>query len=284
MNATSDPASSGSPTRRTILVAASTLPLVQLTACGDSGDPATPISERIVSDEQLDRLAGRRIYFGHQSVGYDIVQGIGDILAARGDHGIRIVESKDPGAFEAPVFAHSAIGANEKPLTKVAEFSSFVRERLHGAVDVAFFKFCYADVRSETDVDKLFEAYRDSMGALSEAFPAVHLVHVTTPLTVIQSGPKAWLKQFVGRPDLHALANVRRAQLNALIFEAFQGQPVFDLAHWESTWESGEARSFDHEGRTFRSLVDDYSYDGKHLNQRGRRWIAAHLLAFLSRL
>lgn len=257
---------------------------VLITGCGysDMPNPATQVP--VVSDAQLRTLASQRIYFGHQSVGFDMIAGVDEVLSELGAHGVRVVELNDAGVMPEPVFAHASIGENEKPLSKIAAFGDVVGNRLGGALDIAFFKFCYVDIKPQTDVEALFRSYRDAMRELQQRFPDLRLVHLTAPLTEIQSGPKAWIKGIIGRPDLHALANVQRARYNELVRAEYAAQSVFDLAAVESTWENGQRRTFVVDGRTYDALVEDYTHDGRHLNQRGRRWVAQNLLAFLGSL
>ena len=266
------------------LLALALLQLALISGCGSPDMPMTATQAPVVSDAQLRALATQRIYFGHQSVGFDIVKGVEEILAGLGDHGIRVVEVHDSSGMASPVFAHASIGENEKPLSKIAAFGDFVGNQLRGAVDIAFFKFCYVDIKPETEVEALFQNYRNAMRVLQLQYPGVRLLHLTAPLTVIQSGPKAWIKGIIGRPDLHALANVKRARYNDLLRGEYGAQSVFDLAAVESTWEDGRRRTFVVDGANYGALIEDYSHDGRHLNERGRRWAAQNLLAFLGGL
>jgi hypothetical protein len=236
-----------------------------------------------VSDDALKALASVRIYFGHQSVGYDIMKGVEEVVRQHPGAGLRIVDTHDPTELAAPVFAHSLNGENKKPLLKISAFAELMDNELNGAVDVAFFKFCYVDIQPDTDVVKLFEAYRDSMASLAARHPATTFVHVTSPVTTIQSGPTAWIKGALGRPDGYAVANVNRARFNDLLISEYGGRaPLFDLAAVEATWENGDRRTFSSDGRSYGALVEAYTDDGKHLNERGGRWVAVRFIEFLA--
>lgn len=279
--------SPGVRSRHRVRLLALVLALLQgalISGCGNPDMPKPTVQVPVISEAQLRTLATQRIYFGHQSVGFDIVAGVDEVLAELGAHGVRVVELHAAAGMSAPAFTHASIGENEKPLSKIAAFGDVVGNELGGALDIAFFKFCYVDIKPQTDVETLFRNYRDAMRELQQRYPDVRLLHLTAPLTVIQSGPKAWIKGIIGRPDLHALANLQRARYNELVRAEYAAQEVFDLAAVESTWENGHRRTFVVDGRTYDALVEDYTHDGRHLNQRGRRWVAQNLLAFLGNL
>jgi hypothetical protein len=65
-----------------------------------------------VPGEYWAKLAGKKIFFGHQSVGYNIVDGIKDIISERDYIKLNIVEKRESAAFDRPVFTHSQVGMN----------------------------------------------------------------------------------------------------------------------------------------------------------------------------
>lgn len=252
-------------------------------AVADDGDAVSAVL-RAIPRPKLERLSRSRVYFGHQSVGYDIVRGLVALAKERPELGLKIVEARDPAAVGEGTFAHAKNGRNEEPLFKVADFAATLEGGGLGAkVDIAFFKFCYVDIVPETDVDQLFREYEATLARLRREFPRVRFVHVTSPLTVVQSGPKAWVKQLLGKRLGGAAANVARERFNALLRQAYQGkEPVFDLARVESTLPDGGQVLFDDGGKRYPALAPGYASDGKHLNALGGRWAAAHLLATLA--
>lgn len=258
------------------------------TACGNGGTVGDRQALEIlqgIPDATWRRLAAERFYFGHQSVGYDIVNGVDDLVKLDPKIGLRVVETSDAAAFDKPIFAHAKNGVNKQPDVKIEAFERTLDDALGGRVDVAFYKFCYVDITPETDIQKLFGTYRASMGRLRDRFPATTFVHITSPVTVVEAGPKAWAKRVLGRPLAGEEANAVRTRFNHLMKAEYQGkEPVFDLAGVESTYPDGRASSFEWKGTTYPKLIPGYSYDGRHLNASGRRWVAAHLLRFLTEL
>ena len=61
-------------------------------------------------------------------------------------------------------------------------------------------------------------------------------------------------------------------------------EPVYDLARMESTFADGKRSSFTKDGKTYHSLVPDYTRDGGHLNETGREIAAEQLLILMAGL
>lgn len=260
--------------------------LSYLSACNPSADAVqASFGEVLLNDTRLAGLGRKRIYFGHQSVGFNVMDGVGDLLSGHPGNGMKVVALKTGEMAPAgPGFFHSTNGTNEQPLTKVECFAKAMTDTMRGSADIAFFKFCYIDFGPDTDLKALFERYKRSAAQLRQQYPMTVFVHLTSPLTVVQSGPKAALKKLLGRTDLLAQANERRERFNRLMRTEYADANLFDLARVESTREDGRRRTFAAGGRQIGALWDEYAIDGKHLNERGRQWVAVHLLDFLGRL
>jgi hypothetical protein len=253
-------------------------------AGGDAGgEEAGRAAAARLSGDVARALRGRTIFFGHQSVGYDIVGGLAALAKERPDLGLRVAEVRSADELSGPVFAHGPIGRNGDPLGKIAAFEAALEAGLGERVDVALFKFCYVDFEPGTDVEAVFARYEETMARLRRRFPRVRFVHVTVPLTTVQSGPKALVRRLLGRRIAQAEENVVRERYNALVRGEYLGvEPVFDLAAAESTRVDGSPVRFEHRGASHPRLAGEYASDGKHLNAGGGRWVAAHLLASLA--
>lgn len=226
------------------------------------------------------QLADRRIYFGHQSVGQNIIDGM-HALCMR----YRVpIQWNDQGAldvFDSPVFAHSRIGRNRDPLSKIDAFGHNVRNGIGGRVDIALFKLCYVDVVAGTETDALFGYYAQTMAALKSEFPRTLFAHVTVPLTVVPRGWRRWLNNLRGQPTAALDDNVARTRFNDVIRATYAGhEPLFDLAAWE-TGNSGRVSS---KKGQYQALRSDLSSDDGHLSGRGQAVVGAALLDFLSML
>ncbi len=224
-----------------------------------------------------------RIYFGHHSVGNNILDGMRAVI---GDHpaiDFTIAVGTDKDAFKRNALVHSPVGANKNPTSKIDAFAKYIENGLGNQCDVAFFKFCYIDFDATTDVDALFAQYRQTMDRLKQKYPRTTFVHVTVPLTVIQTGPKAWVKRIIGRPIRGYAENAARNRFNQLLINTYQNKmPIFDLAAAESTYPDGRRYSYEHEGQVYNALVPAYASDGKHLNADGGRHVAKELLLVLA--
>jgi hypothetical protein len=233
----------------------------------------------------LETVARRRIFFGHQSVGWNLIDGLKQ-LSAREGVAIRWVEvERGPLAVAPATFAHGPVAENGNPEMKLESFARLMGSGPASGADVALVKFCYVDFRDDTDAARLFARYRSTVADLAARNPGTTFVHVTVPLTTTQGGPKALAKRLLGKAPGGVAENARREEFNALLREAFLGrEPVFDLALVESTRPDGGRAVVVWNGRAIPVLAEVYSEDGGHLNQAGRLRAAREFLAVLGRL
>ena len=237
---------------------------------------------KTVSALELAKVAKARIFFGHQSVGYNILSGIGAVALDRGVE-LAVVEGRDPKIASGPCVLHATIGANTDPLGKMRDFDTIVRGGVGDWADIAFMKLCYVDLGADTDVETLFAEYKKTMAALARDYPRVAFVHSTAPLTTIEWGLKARLKaiakRLLGRPVAGA-DNAARERYNALLRAEYgPSGRLFDLALLESTAPDDPSAG---NGNGGRALLQRYTTDGGHLNERGSRRAAEGLLALLA--
>ena len=235
-----------------------------------------------LTDGQRRRLASRKIFFAHQSVGGNILQGVSDLLAADQRLPLRIVRSSTPATVEGPAFIESPIGRNGDPVSKADAFVAALEHGMGVDDGIALYKYCYLDFDASTDVRRVFAEHRAAVERVRAANPTLTVVHVTVPLTVAESPLVYFGKRLLGRPTVRA-ANAKRSEFNALMRKTFDGrEPLFDLAAIESTRPDG-TRTYDRMGSdTVYALATDYSDDGGHLNERGRRAAASELLSVLA--
>lgn len=231
-----------------------------------------------VSQQNWDKLAGKKIYFGHQSVGFNIIDGITAITQELPNIELNIQETKDLSSFNKPIFAHSKAGKNSNPISKCDDFKKIIESGIGNKVDMAFFKFCYVDFDSETDIPALFKYYTNTMSQLQAEYPRVKFIHFTVPLKTAPSGIKTMLKKLLGRRDDDG--NMQRNRFNQLLREKYAKQnTLFDLAYYESIYPDNQKPVSD----TYLSgsLLVAYTDDGGHLNDTGKKIIAKRLLLFL---
>src|SRR4051812_7458526 len=215
----------------------------------------------------LQRLSHQRIYFGHQSVGANILQGVKELSTAAG----------------VPVFIKDEfVPENGDPERKLDSFRKSLGTG--SRYDVALVKFCYVDINADTDAATLFDRYRIALNELRAKNPRTIFVHATLPLTTVQTGPKAWVKRLLDRAPYGTVENVRREQYNRLLRATYAGrEPIFDLARLESTAPDGKLVTVTWEGVTAPAMAAQYTEDGGHLNALGRARAAREFIAVLAR-
>lgn len=245
---------------------------------------------RQVPAEDWSRLASMRIVFGHQSVGFNILEGVADVAKEVPAVRLKVVESATPSASGEVGLLHFQAGKNSYPMVKVDDFVRFVDASGENAPDIAFLKFCYVDIVADTDTRAVFEHYRTAFAGLQSRHPRTTFVHLTMPLTWVSvpalQTAKNIVKKIMGRQvDDHEGANARRHEYNELLRAEYGGKaPVFDLAEIESTRADGSRVLLTAGGKTFYALAPEYTTDGGHLNEVGRRIVAERLLVTLAEI
>jgi hypothetical protein len=227
-------------------------------------------------------LASKKIFFGHQSVGRNIIDGIEAILPAYPALHLNIHDTVDLSDFGGPVFAHFPIGQNMDPKSKIDDFKSILAGGIGQAADIALFKFCFVDVNRRTDIESLFRYFEKSITGLEQRFPKLRIVTFTVPLTNMPRGIKPLVKRILGMMPPHHEDNKARSLFNAKLRARFAGN-VFDLAEAESRRSDGMKVAFQDGEGTYELMNPNYTDDGGHLNVIGRQVVAANLLAFLVR-
>jgi len=231
--------------------------------------------------EDLKFLSGKRIFFGHQSVGANIIEGI-KRLEADQHVSLTWIQVADGDTLPGAYFADSYIGENTKPDSKCDAFSSMLDSRFQDSVDIALMKFCYVDFTSDTDVHHVFSIYQRMIDSLKSQNPRTLFIHVTTPLMSLAPKWKRIVFDILGRNDYIVRENAKRNLYNDLLLSYYKTHEIFDLASIESTYPDGSRESFDYDGTTYYALVRDYTYDGGHLNEIGQTIVARELMTTLA--
>ena len=238
-----------------------------------------------VPDNVWEKLSHKTIYFAHQSVGYNIIDGIEYLIKEYPKIKLRVVESRDSASLSPGTLVHSQIGKNFDPQSKLDDFYSVIVNGFGGKVDIAGLKFCYIDISSKTKPEALFSQYKSQIDTIRKLYPKIAIIHFTSPLTTLQSGPKAWIKKLIGRPITGLEENIKRNEYNELLRAEYEDKdPILDIAAIESTYPNGTRYTFVSNGKIYYSLVPDYTSDGGHLNELGRKKIAEKYLLILANL
>jgi hypothetical protein len=238
-----------------------------------------------VPDAAWEKLSQKSFYFGHQSVGYNILDGVTDIMKEYPKIQLNIVESHDPASITPGTIVHSPVGKNTQPKTKIDDFATFIDNGIGKKADAAALKFCYVDISKETNPSTLFSQYEAEVDKIQNSYPDLTVIHFTSPLTSLQSGPKAWVKKIIGRPLGGTMENINRHDYNELLRNRYQGKdPILDIARVESTFPDGTRATFESDGKAYYTMVPEYTSDGGHLNEVGRKKVAEQLILLLANL
>ncbi|MFO1077533.1 MAG: hypothetical protein U1E73_07390 [Planctomycetota bacterium] len=207
----------------------------------------------------LRTMAGARVWFGHQSVGGNILDGIA-ALAEEAGVPFRVEDA--------------AIGANGQPVAKFEDFARRAERDPADGLQLMAMKLCYVDLPPETDVAALLVAYRGAVERARKARPGLRILHVTPPLTVRPTGLKTGLRRLIGSSVWGDQCNLRRLEFAEGLRRMFTADPIFDLAAAESTAPTGVREQHPVGGRTVPALWGGYTDDGGHLNETGKRVVA----------
>ncbi len=238
-----------------------------------------------IPDSKWQKLSEKVFFFGHQSVGYNILDGVRDIMREHPNIKLKIIEGKDAASIQPGSLLHSPIGQNMRPESKINDFLNIIQSGVGTRADAVFLKFCYVDIDKDTDPEALFSSYVNSIENIRKAYPKLKIIHFTSPLTTLQTGPKAWIKKIIGRPVYGAIENMNRHKYNELLRNRFEGKdPILDIALIESTRPDGTRFSYTYEGNTYYAMDPEYTYDGGHLNELCRKKVAEHLILILANL
>lgn len=256
-----------------------------MVACGDASKQANAMmnSEKL-TDQEVSGLLSKKIFFGHKSVGDNILDGIREEMARDSRLKLNLVKSENPEKVTGPALIEAHIGENGNPSSKNQAFVRILNQGMAAQGGIALYKYCYVDFGPKTDVNRVFEEYRKGIDAMHEAHPALKIVHITAPLTTVEPAPKALAKTLLGKPTLRD-ENVKRNEFNRLLEQTYGGkEPIFDLAKIESTHADGSREYFTRDGEKIYGMVSEYTTDGGHLNQAGRHAAAEQLLRMLANL
>lgn len=247
-----------------------------LAGCASPRDPSRIEGRDLsgLSDQDLRRFTQSRVFFGHQSVGSNIIDGVGLLYRE-----VEVAEPKvgpvsDIGV-EGGFLAHEQVGVNGDPQSKIDQFTSELEAGLADQVDTVVLKFCYDDITRDTDVRAIFDAYSSAMARIQREYPQLRIVYTTVPLTTKPSW-KSKLKAFVTRTTPPSTAdNIVREQYNDLIRTEYQGTgQLFDIASLESTAGDGSRVSGTLGDNQYFMLDSQLALDYGHLNDTGSKLAA----------
>jgi|KBSSwiStaDraftv2_1062776.scaffolds.fasta_scaffold147656_3 lysophospholipase L1-like esterase len=259
--------------------------LLLLAACGDGPVNAPQEIDRTMlapaTRNEVTAAATKRVIFAHQSVGGDILAGVNAVSAGAGVP-LNVVETRIAPATGGGIY-HFKVGTNGDPLGKIREYHDALAQTPLTGVDVALVKLCYIDFNRGTDAAQIATAYVQAIEDLQSRHPQTRFVAVTTPLTTIQTGPKAWVKSLLGKTPAGYAENAKREEFNAVLRQKFGAGRLFDVAKLESQG-GAEPVVYDYQGSSYEALDPALTSDGGHLNDAGKRVVGSAFVKFLANL
>jgi hypothetical protein len=235
-----------------------------------------------ITADNLVEVSRTKVFFGHQSVGMNLLDAVSGVYAA---HGVTpppveldaVQPDRDGGHI-----GHAFIGENEKPWLKIQDFAAKMRSDVGQWADVALMKLCYVDITYGMDTGALFALYRETLTALEREFPKVAFVHITVPLMMEQGHLSKLKSRLTGNTRYGPAENVARERLNARIRREYAGGRLLDLAAIESTRPDGSRAVGRYQGQRYYHLHGGYASDSGHLNGEGARIAATAWLRSIS--
>jgi len=255
--------------------------LLALTAVGcgsqlDHGNVDHQEHQVTVPDSTWKRVSAIRTFFAHQSVGGNLLAGVRDLQEREGAARLPVVDIGTTAVPGGPVLAHLYVGQNGDPMSKIRGFRQTLEGGLGDTIDVAALKFCFWDIQKDTDVDKVFEAYTQTIADLQTRFPRITFVHVTVPLFTRDDDWRAGVRRLLSMDVPRTLDNAKRDALSERMRARYSGrEPIFDLEAFEAAAKR--------EGGGIPYLRPEYTYDGGHLNESARAAGAATFLSVVAR-
>ncbi len=233
--------------------------------------------------DDLAAVSRLKIFFGHQSVGQNVIDGLKALAAADGISSFRFVPADSLPGDGQGYFADARSGENRQPIAKCEDFHRIVGRLRPAPPEIAFMKFCYSDIERDSDVQEIFARYCATIDSLKASLPAVTFVHVTVPLTEPTRGVRRIVNALLGREGNADAGNLRRTEFNNLMRARFAAEPLFDLARVESTDPAGRPITITVDGKTAEAMYSSYTDDSCHLNAEGARRAARELAATIAR-
>jgi len=265
-----------------------------MTACTQKGE-VKKMTNIDISSFDLSNFSVKSIYFGHMSVGNNIIDGMATIIEQKGQSDIvKILRIENVDKINGHGFYHSTIGKNLDPISKIDAFKNkIIDQRIGKKVDIAFFKFCFVDINKDTDINEVFSEYVNCIEEINEQYPELKILHVTCPLKYhlhfgnIKAGnlnktlrkfARFGVNLFTGDQD-----NIKRNEYNRLVVDKYgKSDYLFDLAKFESTTKNGGQTSFIYKDKKYLCLNDEYTQDGGHLDELGKIVIGKKMLEYLT--
>jgi hypothetical protein len=240
-------------------------------------DKEKALQDEIVSyyfpRSEWDEFIEKKIFFGHQSVGMEIIDGVKKIQSFNRFPYINILETIETSDYQTPVFGHTRVGRILYPKSKIDDFVSVLENGIGERADAAFMKIGFPDINKKTDVHELFSYYENSMKELQIKFPHLRIIHCTVSLTTKPQGLKGLTKVILRMDN-----NLYRNNFNDLMRKHYNQGNLFDIAAIQSKRANGDVNIY---RNNIPGMIPEYTTDGGHLSELGRLVLAKELIKLI---
>lgn len=250
--------------------------LLAFSACHEKVDVKAPMTNDPRFQLELSEVGKARIFFGHQSVGQNLLNGLNSLMDSSAPQVNIIKVGKETELPPGPCLVHAYLGENANPTAKIRDFSEFLDKPQSQDWNAVLLKFCFLDITRNTNVSALFKRYEDTVASLKQRHPNWIFIHATAPLTRAD-GLKAFVKKILGKRTAED-DNMKRMEYDSLLVSTFGSEPILDISRIESTHPDGSRESFTRSGSTYYEMAREYTLDGGHLNADGSRILAAEFV------
>lgn len=260
------------------------LTLTFLLACEDQSKFGEIPMEVNSSINSIKLFQNTNVYFGHKSVGKNVIEGIKEIAQANSISNLSILKLDEDEKLTQNYFVHSSIGKNGDPISKIEEFRKNIELLINENLKVAMMKFCFADFDINSDINGIFQRYVTEIDSIKNDYPDLFIIHFTVPLKAEKSF-LGKLKAFAkGESNKNFYDNLARNKYNDLIYSNFSADNIFDIAKIESTYPDGEREIKNLKGNQCYFMINEYSRDGSHLNEIGQKLVAKELINHIAKI
>jgi hypothetical protein len=257
---------------------------IALLGCSERKDDSQQPGNDKKLEVDLKSVGQERVFFGHQSVGGNIMQGVRDIAGGDPASQLKLLNLKDGLPHTQTCFADAYVGKNGNPKSKIDDFGSIMEKLRDANPSIALMKLCYVDITRQSDLDQIFGEYVSAIETLKQKHPSTIFVHVTAPLTAEEGLVRRIYHSLRGGIIDQTADNLARERYNEKLRKRFGSESIFDLAAVESTHPDGSREGGETPSGKYYSLVKAYASDEGHLNEHGRRIAARELVRVLAQV
>lgn len=229
-------------------------------------------------------LQNKRIYLGHRSVGYNLIQGIRILKEKEPLPSLSIVDADKQALLTGNGIFHSWMNEEGSPQDLASDFIAFFSKKFQKDMDIVYLRFTpyYVD----KNLNKVMSDYKEAHILLKQQFPRTIFIHATFPLPHAEITWKTRVKQLINYDNIWEYGHsIHTNNYNRLLKQEYgEDRAFFDFAAALSTYPDGTRSYFTIDKNRYYHMVKEFTYDRTHLTKEGKIVVAEKFLLFLSDL